>query len=124
MGNQSNQSEDKKDESSVKQRNLPKLTPAEKKETQEEIVAKKETEEERLARISSVKLTFNDFFRDCVDHEYVKLFFFLCILFCFMVGVVTILYLLFLYFFRTRAFYYYFPTEEQIRLAKERHSEL
>jgi len=124
MGDRSNQSEEKKIDNTLIHRNIPKLTLAEKKDTTEEKVVKKETQEERVARISSVKLSFADFCRDCIDYDYLKLFTFLSLGFCFVVGVITILYLLFLYFFRTRLFYYYFPTEEQLRLAKQQHSEL
>jgi len=103
-------SEDK--DCNMKHRNLPKLTPDNTdKETKAEKEPKEETTEERIARISKVEITFNDFFVKCIDHEMLKLFFSAFILFFFSVGIITCLYLIIIYFFQEKMWQFYFPKD-------------
>lgn len=99
-------------ESTVKYRNLPKLTPEKpEKEGKQDVTEppKQETPEERMERISNVQISFSDFFIKCVDHQMLKLFFLSLIFFFFAVGMVTCLYLVFIYFFHAKMWYFYFP---------------
>jgi len=123
MGNPGNE----KDESNLKQRIIPRLVPTECKEGDKTVdkdcatgEKKKETTEERIARINKVNLTIGDFVFKCLDHEMLKLFFLLMVLFFLAVGVITVIYLTVIYFFKQSLWQFYFPTEEHLRsLRKE-----
>jgi len=120
-------SEDETD-CNLKHRIIPKLTAdkADKKRSKEAATTKQEsadqptkkkqeTPEERLERISNTQITFSDFFLKCLDHEMLKLFFVTLFLFFCAVGVLTCIYLAFIYFFKYAIWQMYFPTEEMIQ---------
>ena len=50
-----------------------------------------------------------DFWYECVDWDMIKLFYALMMLFFTMVGVFTFIYLLYLFNFNEKMWYYYFP---------------
>ena len=113
MGNQSGETE-----TTLKQRNIPKLVPSNKevdKDTTTSEPKKVETEEERIARINQTKITVSDFLFKCLDHEMLKLFFLSMIAFFLVVGFITCIYLTVIFFFKQSLWQFYFPTEEQIK---------
>jgi len=116
MGNQSDETE-----TTLKQRNIPKLVPTNKeadKDTTKSEAKKVETQEERIARINQTKITLSDFLFKCLDHEMLKLFFLSMIAFFLCVGFITCIYLTIIFFFKQSLWQFYFPTEEQIRRMK------
>ena len=77
---------------------------------------KKETSEERVERITHTNVSFMEFWFHCVDWDMLKLFFGLLIIFFLVVGFATLLYLFFIFNFREKLWYYYFPVSKREEL--------
>jgi len=112
----------------VKHRIIPKITQTESNGTERKSSAvkrkvnkddsngKKETTEERIVRINKTSVTFMEFWYECLDWEMLRLFFGLLLLFFCMVGVASLLYLMFVFNYRESLWYYYFPVSKREEL--------
>lgn len=85
---------------------------SEKNSDSEEEEPKQETEEERVARIGQVSVSFTDFVFKCIDYDMLKLFLGSMIGFFCLVLIVTIIYLIFCFFFFERQWELYFPSHK------------
>ena len=85
---------------------------SEKNSDSEEEEPKKETEEERVARIGQVSVSFTDFVFKCIDYDMLKMFVGSMIGFFCLVLIVTIIYLIFCFFFYERQWELYFPSDK------------
>jgi len=114
----------------VKHRIIPKLTQSEKNDNggekkqngthksskNSDSNIKKETSEERVERISHTKVSFLEFWFQCLDWEMLRLFFGLLMLFFTFVGIVSFLYLCFVFSFNEKLWYFYFPVSKREEL--------
>ena len=86
------------------------------KSNKDDTNGKKETSEERVERITHTNVSFTEFWFQCVDWDMLKLFFGLLIIFFCVVGFATLLYLFFIFNFREKLWYYYFPVSKREEL--------
>ena len=66
----------------------------------------------REKKIQKTKVSFFDFWYECVDWEMLKLFYALLMLFFCTVGIAVALYLLYVFNFNEKLWYFYFPVRE------------
>lgn len=75
---------------------------------------KQETTEERVARIGRVKVSFAEFFANVLDHEQLKAFLILWCAFFISCGVLSVMYLAFLFTFKRNLWDSYFPVSSDM----------
>jgi len=112
----------------VRQRMIPKVTNTENNGTRKkssEVERKcnkddsngtKETKEERVIRIDKTRVTVMEFWNECLDWEMLRMFLGLFLLFLCMVGLASLLYLMFLFNFREKVWHQYFPISKREEL--------
>ena len=112
----------------MKQRIIPRITKSDTNGTERKSSAikrkgfkedsneKKESVEERIVRIDQTKVTFMEFWYECLDWEMLRLFFGLLLLFFTMVGIASLLYLMFVFNYREKLWYFYFPVGKREEL--------
>ena len=66
----------------------------------------------REKKIQKTKVSFFDFWYECIDWEMIKLFYALLMLFFCTVGIACALYLLYVFNYNEKLWYYYFPVRE------------
>ena len=66
----------------------------------------------REKKIARTKVSFFDFWYECIDWEMIKLFYALLMLFFCTVGIAVALYLLYVFNFNEKLWYWYFPVRE------------
>ena len=91
---------------------------SEKNSDSEEEQPIKETEEQRVKRISQVPVSFADFVFKCIDYDMLKLFIGSMVGFFCLVIIVTLIYLLFCFFFFERQWELYFGSAK-VRMTSE-----
>ena len=114
----------------MRHRVIPKLTQSEKNDTTGEkkqsggqkrnnkavLNGKIETSEERVERINHTSVSFMQFWFQCLDWEMLRLFFGLLMLFFTLVGIISFIYLCFVFAFNEKLWYFYFPVSKREEL--------
>jgi len=89
---------------------------AQKRNSKSEINGKIETSEERVERINNTRVSFMEFWFQCLDWEMLRLAFGLLLLFFTLVGIICFIYLCFVFSFNEKLWYFYFPVSKREEL--------
>ena len=72
----------------------------------------------REKKINKTKVSFFDFWYECIDWDMIKLFYALMMLFFCTVGFTCMIYLLYVFNYNEKLWYYYFPVRDELKIWK------
>ena len=75
-----------------------------------------ETEKQKVERINQTKVSFMEFYNECLDWDMLRIFFTMLFLFFCAVGVASIIYLCFIYMCNQKLWNIYFPSTKRDEL--------